>query len=143
MAFDNPSIEDFKVYFERDFVYGNTNETVKDEDLVKARDVTICSINQGLFKNQLFFNIGFFYLMAHFLVCDLNAATQGTSGKATWHRNSHSVGSVSESFTIPQSISENPYFSMITTTSYGQKYFQLIYPQLIGQVFIVEGATRA
>jgi len=143
MAYIIPSIEDFKLYFTRDFVYGVTVDTVNDADLTKARDIAICQINEALFKTQGYFDIGFYYLMAHFLVTDLTASTQGSSGKSSWMSNSHSVGSVSESYSIPSSITDNAYYSMIAMTSYGQKYLMLIYPLLVGQVFTSKGGTRA
>lgn len=85
----------------------------------------------------------FNYLTAHYLCLDLRAASQGIQGQYSWVQTSRSVGSVSEGLQVPQRIMDNPELAMLTKTTYGGKYLQLILPQLSGQIFSVFGGTRA
>lgn len=142
MAYLNPTITDFKEYFTRDFPYGTDPETsVLDSDIGKAYGQVNFAINPALFSNQTDYTLGYLWLAAHWLVTDLRASSQGISGKYNWLESSKSVGSVSQGFTIPQRILDNPLFAMYSGTSYGAKYLQLLLPGLTGQVFIAPGRT--
>ncbi len=142
MAYDNPSVADFKAYFVRDFPYGTDIETsVLDADIAKAFQQTNMGINPGFFADQASYTVGYLLLAAHWLVIDLRMASQGISGQWSWLESSKSVGSVSQSFAIPDYIQQNPYFAMLTKTNYGAKYLQLILPALAGPMFIAPGRT--
>jgi len=142
--YNNPTIEDFKSYFFRDFPYGtDMNTSVLDQDIAKAYGQTNVNINQALFSNQQDYNIGYLLLAAHFLVVDLRMSSQGISGSYSWVTTSKSVGSVSESFQVPQRILDNPEFAQLAQTNYGAKYLQLLLPRLSGQMFWVAGRTHA
>ena len=141
--FTNPSVAEFKAYFYRDFPYGTDMETsVLDEDIAKAFGQTNININQDLFSDQGSYDIGYFLLAAHYLVVDLRMSSQGINGQFSFLEQSKSVGSVSQSFGIPQRILDDPYFSMLAKTNYGAKYLQLLLPQLAGQIYISYGSTR-
>lgn len=141
--YTNPNIADFKNYFVRDFVYGTDPAiAVLDQDIQRAVDETKVSINQELFPDQLAFTNAFFLLAAHNLVINLKAVGSGCSGEAQWLIQSKGVGSVSQSFAIPSSILENPYFAWLSKTTYGNKYLMAVYPLLAGQMFIVAGGTQ-
>lgn len=143
MAYTNPSTSDFKAYFTRDFPYGtDPNTSVLDSDITKAFGQVAFNINQALFSGQDQYNVGYLLLSAHYLVIDLRMSSQGINGQYSFLEQSKSVGSVSQSFAIPQRILDNPYFSMLTKTNYGAKYLELLIPQLVGQVFNVIGSTR-
>lgn len=141
MAYTNPSVTDFKNYFTRDFPYGSTDDTVKDSDIAKAISEAAFNINPSLAQDQGQYTMLFLYLTAHFLVLDLRAASQGIAGNYSWLTSSKAVGSVSEGFTIPDRILQNPILSQYSKTYYGAKYLNLILPQLAGQVYVVAGAT--
>ena len=143
MAYSNPTIDDFKNYFTRDFPYGiDPNTSVLDADIGKAYGQVNFAINPALFTNQENYTLGYLWLAAHWLVTDLRASSQGIAGQYNWLENSKSVGSVSEGFAIPQRILDNPYFAGLTKTNYGAKYLQLLLPALAGQVFIAPGRTK-
>lgn len=143
MAFNNPTIPDFKTYFFRDFPYGSDMETsVLDQDIANAYGITNVNVNQDLFADQGSYNIGYLLLSAHYLVMSLRASSQGLSGQFSWNQTQKSVGSVSESMQIPQRIMDNPEFAILTKTNYGTQYLLLILPQLTGQCFIAYGSTR-
>lgn len=99
------------------------------------------SINQALWDNQTQFTIAYNLLAAHFLVLTLRASSQGINGQYTWLQNTKAVGQVSEGFTIPQRVIDNPDFAQYFKTNYGAQYMQLLWPQLCGNMFSVCGST--
>ncbi len=144
MAFANPSVADFKDYFTRDFPYGTDPATsVLDSDIAKSFQMTNVNFNQDLWQDQGAYTVGYLLLSAHYMVMSLRASSQGLSGQFGWVQSSKSVGSVAESFSIPQRILDNPEFAMLAKTTYGAQFLLLILPQLSGQVFSVHGTTRA
>jgi hypothetical protein len=56
---------------------------------------------------------------------------------------SKSVGSVSEGYSIPAWLLNNPMLSMYANTGYGIKYASLIKPYITGNFFIVKGSITA
>lgn len=144
MAFLNPSIDDFKNYFTRDFPYGtDPSISILDTDIAKAYGQVNFAINPALFSNQENYILGYLWLAAHWLVVDLRASSQGIAGRYNWLETSKSVGNVSASYGIPPRILENPNFAMLSQTQYGAKYLQLLLPGLISNVFTVMGHTGA
>lgn len=139
-----PTVQNFKDHFTRDFPFGaDVDENVLDGDITKALNRAGLGINQGIFCSQEEYTEGYLLLSAHYLVLNLTTSSQGISGSYQWNTSSKSVGSVSISATIPDSILANPLFSMLTKTNYGAQYLELIYPKLSGQIFTIEGATKA
>jgi len=143
MAFTNPTVSEFKTYFNRDFPYGTTLQTVQDNDVTKAISQASFNINQALFGTQDAYAMAFMYLTAHYLVMDLRMASQGIAGGYNWLTTNKSVGSVSEGFTVPQKILDNPYLAMLSKTGYGAKYISLLLPLLAGNIFSSAGETHA
>lgn len=143
MAFDNPSVQDFKNFFTRDFPYGtDINTSVLDADIAKAFQFVNVNVNPCLFADQGSYNVGYLLLSAHYLVMNLRASSQGINGQFNFLQQSKGVGSVSEAFGIPQRILDNPDWAILCKTNYGAQFIQLILPQLAGQVFTVCGSTR-
>ena len=144
MSYIDPTVTDFKTYFNRDFPYNaDINLGVTDGDISKAMSQCVLVIPQELFPSQEFYTTGFLYLSAHYLVENMSSATQGMSGRYEWAVASKSVGSVSVSFSIPENLVKNPLYSMYSKTNYGTKYLELIFPFLTGPMFSVQGRTHA
>lgn len=138
-----PTIQNFQTQFFRDFPYGtDPNVAVLDQDILIAFNQVDFTINQNLWPSQSAYSLGYLLLAAHFLVLNLRAASQGLNGQYNWAQNSKSVGSVSESFTIPQRLIDNPDFMAYTKTNYGAQYINLLWPYLCGQMFAVAGRTK-
>jgi len=138
-----PTVANFKTQFLRDFPYGtDINTSVLDADIVNAFNQVDITINQQLWGSQTAFTLGYLLLAAHFLVLTLRSSSQGLNGQYNWAQNSKSVGSVSESFSIPQRILDNPDFMAYTKTNYGSQYLNLLWPKLSGQMFSVMGRTK-
>jgi hypothetical protein len=142
MAYERPTVEQFKVYFDRDFTYGESMETVRDYDIERAYFDTSVNFNEDLFSDQDTFTVAYLLFSAHFLVMRLRAASQGVAGQYTWLQASRNVGSVSESIAIPQRILDNPEYAMISKTNYGAQYLMMVLPLLSGQIFTVCGRTN-
>ena len=85
--------------------------------------------------------MGFYYLAAHYLVIDLNNAANSLGLGASGLTQSKSVGSVSESFAIPQWVLSDAILGQYALTGYGRKYLSLIMPYLVGNIMIVQGKT--
>lgn len=143
MAYDNPTIQDFKDRFFRDFPYGTDPATsVLDQDIANAYGLVNINVSQDLFSDTPNYQTGYMLLAAHFLVTSLRASSQGLSGQSSGGLvSSKSVGSVSTSFTIPQRILDNPEFAWLSSTPYGMQYLFMLLPQLTGQIYIAPGRT--
>lgn len=142
MGFNNPVVSDFKSQFVRDFPYGvDPNTSVLDSDINYAFQMTNVNINPGLFPDQGTYTLAYNLLSAHYLVMNLRSSSQGINGQYNFLQAGKGAGSVNESFSIPERILANPYWSMLTKTNYGALYLQLLLPQLAGQTFSVHGTT--
>lgn len=143
MAYTNPSIDDFKALFDRDFPYGeDINEDVRDADIQRAFDDVDLNLPVALFGSQASYTRGYLLLAAFFLVTNLQTSSQGIDGSYSWLEQSKSAGSVAASYAIPQRILDNPVLSMYAKNSYGAKYLLYILPKLTGQIFVVAGRTK-
>lgn len=144
MNVDLITIEDFKAHFFRDFRYGTLGETcdtIADEDLTKAFAEAKINFNVGLWSTQAEMTVAFLYLSAHYLVCDIQAAKEGVNSSSVFSVSSRSIGSVSESYQVPEWVTQSPYLSHFASTRYGMKYVSLLRPRLVGNVAVFQGAT--
>ena len=156
MAFDPVTLEQFKSFFPRDFPFQpplpdpqtdpptvvDTSKYVQDSDIEKAFAEAKYNFNDSFCSDQAEYIMLFSYLTAHYLVTDLRAASTGLEGSFTWNASSQGVGSVSQSFAIPNDIANDPTFSWLTKTNYGAKYLMLVYPMLSGGFGTVPGRTQ-
>lgn len=114
---------------------------ILDDDITKAFVEARLNLNQALFSSDEFIELGFLYLTAHYLVNDIKAGGLESSG--AFPVQSRSVGSVSESYAVPERYKSDPILSFYTQSSYGLKYLNMILPALTGNVGSVAGATKA
>lgn len=138
------TIEDFKAHFYRDFTYGTLSENcdvIADEDLSKAFDEAKINFNPALWSTQGELKIALLYAVAHYLVIDIQMSKEGVDSSGGFPVNSRSVGSISESYQIPNWVSSSPYLSMFASTKYGLKYCSLLRPRLVGNVQVFAGLT--
>lgn len=140
--YTNPSVSDFKAYFNRDFPYGNSDlTTIQDADILKAQLQAFDTINSNLFPTQNLYTTGVQLLSACLMVQNLRSSSQGIAGKFEWQVNSKNVAAVASSFSIPQRILDNPEFSIYASNTYGVQYLAMVIPLLTGQMFAVQGGT--
>lgn len=150
MAYSSPSVNDFKTQFIRDFPFavpssggGDSTDSSKvlDADITNALTLAGNQINPGIFTTQALYTQGYLYLAAHYLVTAFSAAFEGVGSSAGWLTASKSVGSVSESYAIPDRITKSPFLALLSKTKYGSMYLQIVLPLLVGNVQIAGGAT--
>ncbi len=143
MAYQNPTVQDFKDFFVRDFPYNADPELgVTDSDIANAFRLTNVQINCDFFGTQDTYSLYYLYLAAHYLVTNLNTSSAGVGGSWSGLVASKSVGSVSTSYSIPQKYLDNPQFGWLAATRYGSMYLSFIIGQLSGAIFTVHGSTR-
>lgn len=112
----------------------------QDADIQEAYAEAWINFNEGLFPDDATALKVFLYLAAHYLTVDfMNALGSNQIGILT----SKSVGSVSEGYSIPAWLLNNPMLSMYANTGYGIKYASLIKPYITGNFFIVKGSITA
>lgn len=150
--YDKPTVADFKAFFSRDFPYApdvvppavqDPTLGVTDADITRAFFEGEVAGNIDLAYDQSVYTMWYLYAAAHFLVMDLRASAGGLEGSYQWSTQSKSVGSVSESYAIPQSIIDNPILNMWTKTPYGAKLMQMMLPYFTANIFSVPGRTHA
>jgi hypothetical protein len=144
MAYINPTVEQFKLFFYRDFPYSsNPAEGVTDTDIANSYLQTNVAISEALFKGQSAYTQGYLYLSAHNLLISIQASGMGLNAFGNpGIEQSKSVGSVSQGFAIPDDYLKNPMFASLTKTRYGQIYFEMIYPFLVGRMTWAVGHTH-
>lgn len=118
-----------------------TNQTVlnytQDSDILNAMAEAKVNFNEQLFNSDDV-KLIFLYLTAYYLTVDFqNALGQTNAGVVT----SKSVGSVSESYGIPQWMLQDRILGAYARNGYGLKYLSLINPYLVGNVLFFQGAT--
>lgn len=150
--YDKPTVADFKAFFSRDFPYApdpvppateqDPSLGVTDKDITRAFFEGQVSANIDLSPDQDIYTMWYLYAAAHFLVMDLRASAGGLEGSFQWTTQSKSVGSVSESYAIPQIVIDNPLLNMWTKTPYGAKLLQMMLPYFVAPIFPVCGMTH-
>ena len=137
------TVADFKSLFVRDFTYGTITDTVNDSDITRAfAEASLC-LNQSLYSSDAAIKMMYLYLTAHYLVLDLRAASASLESSGSFPVNSRTVGSASESYTIPQQYLDSPVLSVYTQTAYGMKFLSITLPLLVGNIGTVYGGTSA
>ena len=132
-----------KTYFINDIVYyqGAFYISLKDEntDISRAFTEAKMNFNPKLFPKCDECRVAFCYLAAHYLVIDLNNAMNPLALGGMGLVQSKSVGSVSESYAIPQWIMNDKNLGLYAQTGYGRKYISLIMPKLHGNIIFTKG----
>ena len=117
------------------------NQTVlnytQDSDIKNAMAEARVNFNEGMFPDEDTAKLVFLYLTAYYLTVDFkNAIGQSSTGVVQ----SKTVGSVSESYAIPQWVTNSPILSAYAQNGYGLKYLTLIRPYIIGNIYLSVGA---
>lgn len=119
----------------------SVNNYIQDSDIMRAFNEAVINFNVNLFTDQNSAIMVFLYLAAHYLVIDLNNAMNPLALGFMGFTQSKSVGSVSESYGIPQWMLNNQTLSAYAQTGYGREYLSLIQLYLIGNVLFFNGRT--
>lgn len=144
-------ITKFKETFVRDFNYLTDDtlqpperlEYVSDDDIKRALFEALAIFPCDLFESDTVGILALLYLTAHYLCEDFRNAKQGLNSVGAFPATSTTVRNVSESYSIPGWILNNPQLSYIAETGYGKKYLSLYWPRTIGRIRVVGGWTLA
>lgn len=148
------TVADFKAKFYRDFEYATVpsgvEQAIPNPDFVQDQDITNAfqdaqyALNQALFGTDANITLAYLYLTAHFLCQAISSAEGGINGGSAgaFPVASRSVGSVSESYQIPDAYKDSPVLAGYAQTSYGIRYLQMILPKLVGNMTAVYGGTN-
>lgn len=128
-----PPTDDWKLYND------NINNYISDADIERAFSEAKVNFNPNLFADDETAIMIFCYLTAHYLVIDMNNALNPFGMGFNGFTQSKSVGSVSESYGIPQWILNDKILGMYAQTGYGRKYLSLIAPYLVGNIIYTPG----
>ena len=137
------TVSNFKEFFVRDFPYGTTSEAVMDADIAKALATAGDNFNESLWSTQGSFGRAYCYLAAHYLVQSIRASSSGLNSQNAGNTTSKAVGSVNESYDMPERVKSSPFLAGLYTTLYGKTYVDLISLRLIGNVSFLRGITTA
>ena len=118
------------------------NDYVQTQDITNAFAEAQAVFNQSLFGSNANITLAYLYLTAHYLVNDLRTAAQGVDSTGAFPVSARSVGSMSESYQIPDSYKNNPQLAFFTSSGYGMKFLSLLLPNLVGNVVAVFGGTN-
>lgn len=117
----------------------NIDNYISDNDIERAFAEAKINFNPSLFNDNATAEMIFYYLTAHYLVIDLNNAQNPLALGVMGYTQSKSVGSVSESYGIPQWIMNNRILGSYAMTGYGRKYLSIIQPFLVGNIILSKG----
>lgn len=149
MNLDTITVDDFKTKFFRDFPYWSPAYTdaetnyILDQDITNAFQEAKVVFNPALFGSDDEIKLGYLYLTAHYLCIDIANANAGLTSAGSFPVSSRSVGSVSESYAVPDAFTDNPVLMGYMKTGYGAKYLSLLLPRIVGNVVSVAGGTNA
>lgn len=115
---------------------------IQDQDIENAFAEALIVVNPDLFSTDASATLGFLYMAAHFLCNDAMAAVGGLSGTGRFPVAARTVGSVSETYQIPDVYKESPLLAAFTNSAYGLKYLTMVLPRLSGNMTAVYGGTN-
>lgn len=160
MSWTAPATSDFKNFFPmRYFPYGTGMDSITDADIQLAINTAQSGYNwnpanfDGTVISpagqtpQSMQTIAFFYLAAHILTLNIQAAgglkSEGVLGGvhsgAEGIVDSKSVGGISQSQSYPSWLKESPALWSCLLTRWGRQYLDMLLPSLVGNMYVVGG----
>lgn len=118
-----------------------TEDFITDEDIERAFAEAKMSFNISLWGDDDSIKLAYLYCAAFWLAYDIKAAQGGIGGASSMPVTSRSVGSVSESYGLPNAYMDEPMFAMYASNPWGLKYLQLALPRIRGNVMGIAGRT--
>lgn len=122
-------------------VKDSTENYITDNDIQKALNEALINSNSRFGDTDDERILIFMYLAAFYLLIDTRNAQSGIASSFVGITQSKSVGDVSQSFYIPQFISDNPIYSIYMQNGYGMKYLSLIIPYITITIRFSRGGT--
>lgn len=110
---------------------------VQDSDITRAFGEAQVVFNQALLSGDAQVILAYLYVTAYYLVVDLKTAMAGVNSTGAFPMSGRTVGSVSESYSVPAAYQNDPLLALYTQNGYGMKYLSFILPGLRGNVVAV------
>lgn len=118
------------------------NDFVLDQDINNAFNEAIVLFNPALWDTDAIEKMAYLYLTAHFMVTDIRRANQGLSSRPEFVVSNRTVGSVTETYELPDRYKNNMILNGYLKTGYGMKYLDLLLPNLVGNTISVCGTVN-
>lgn len=134
---DDPT-DDTKWELYNDSIYNYVTDDMVQEAFGEAQ----INFNPSLFPDCNTAVRVFYFLAAHYLVIDINNSVAPFNLGFAGYTQSKSVGSVSESYGVPQWALNDPILSGYAQTGFGRKYLSLIIPYLKGNIIYTPGRVN-
>jgi len=135
------TIDDFKSYFARDFIFGTEIPDITNTDIIKGITESDLSFNYDLYPSLDVNDVmktALLYLTAHFVL--INTDTADTGGQSQYNVSSKSAGGISISHDIPDWCKQGE-CAIYSTTSYGLRFLMLSKPYMFA-AFNAKGKTQ-
>ena len=140
-------VADFKDQFDRDFIYGDGKDSVRDIDIQRGLNEADSIFNPDIWVSAAEQKIAYLYASAHFMVMNIQmAGGLSAKPKGLGVRNrgggiiaGKSVGQVSVTNGMPDSIVNDPILNQFMRTDYGLRYLAILTPRLVGNIAVVTG----
>lgn len=114
---------------------------ILDEDIEKAFTQALPNSNP-IFGSTYAEKVNIYlHLVAFYLVFDIKNSSSGINSGFSAALSSKSVGDVSESYTVPNWMMQDPTYSIFATNGYGLKYLSLINPYLSITLMFSKGTS--
>ena len=120
-------------------VPGNKYDYITDEDIAKAMTQALPNANERFGETCVEKKNIYLHLVAFYLVFDLKNSSTGINSSYLGTLASKSVGDVSESYNIPNWLTQSPLYSIYSQNGYGLKYLSLIAPYTAVTVLFAPG----
>ena len=142
-----PTVDDFKAFFNRDFIYGDGLNTVQDNDITRALCEAPMMFNGSLFESIGIQRTAFLYLSAHIMVRNVQAAGglravnagKGAQNQGAFALSAATVGGVSTTAAIPDWATMDDIAQELSLTDYGKRYYQMVSQRNVAPGFVVPG----
>ena len=122
-------------------VKGDKYSYITDEDIEKAFTQAKPNSNPNFGADCNEKITIYLHLVAFYLVFDIKNSSSGINSGFTGTLSGKSVGDVSESYAIPNWMTENPMYSIYAQNGYGLKYLSLIAPYMAITIMFSKGGT--
>ena len=120
-------------------VQGDKYAYITDEDIAKAMTQALPNANERFGETCVEKKNIYLHLVAFYLVFDLKNSSTGINSSYLGTLASKSVGDVSESYNIPNWLTQSPLYSIYSQNGYGLKYLSLIAPYTAVTVLFAPG----
>lgn len=144
-----PDVAAFKAKFNREFPYGDGQDSIMDSDITRALNEAPPIFNQSLLDTLVEQTDAYLYLSAHLLWENIDMAGglsaiprgRGLRGDGEGVTVAKSVGQANVNYQPPPDvrIAQSPTLSRLWRSKFGMRYVMMVSPRLIGNMAVVAG----